>query len=220
MDDKKTSSWDDLIKDIGASPAPDALERKRPAIETTFNPPPIVAAPPKPKASDWGGLASQPGIQVPPEPPPPPKPKAETTRKADPKPTPKAEPKAEPKAKSEPRTKAEPKSKPESKRSSSRAAKAERHEPTPGELESSFAGIEPLESSFEEIIEAEIVDVDYSDEHDSDLADEYAAQLGDDALSGDAARNAFDALFEGGEFSPPPPKAPRPPKPREPSARR
>ena len=44
MDDKKTSSWDDLIKDIGASPAPDALERKRPAIETTFNPPPKRSA--------------------------------------------------------------------------------------------------------------------------------------------------------------------------------
>ena len=86
MDDKKTSSWDDLIKDIGASPAPDALERKRPAIETTFNPPPIVAAPPKPKASDWGGLASQLGIEVPPEPTPPPKPKAEPKAKAEPKP--------------------------------------------------------------------------------------------------------------------------------------
>ena len=85
MDDKKTSSWDDLIKDIGASPAPDALERKRPAIETTFNPPPIVAAPPKPKASDWGSLASQLSIEVPPQPPPPPKPSTEPTAQTDPK---------------------------------------------------------------------------------------------------------------------------------------
>src|SRR5215207_2180923 len=102
MDEKKTSSWDDLIKEIGAAPAPDALERKRPAIETTFTPPPVVAAPPKPKASNWGGLASELGIEVPPEPTPPPKPKAEAKAKPEPKPKPEPKVKAEAKSKSEP----------------------------------------------------------------------------------------------------------------------
>ena len=43
MDEKHTaSSWDDLIKQVGAAPAPDATERKRSAIETTFEPPPAI----------------------------------------------------------------------------------------------------------------------------------------------------------------------------------
>ena len=68
MADKQSpSSWDDLIKQIGAAPAPDALERKRPAIETKFDPPPAVdAAAVKPKPGDWNALAGELGIEAPP----------------------------------------------------------------------------------------------------------------------------------------------------------
>src|SRR5687768_2466135 len=71
MDEKKSgSSWDDLLKQIGAAPPPDALERKRPAIETTFEPPPEVQhSAVKPKPGDWNALASELGVEVRDEPP-------------------------------------------------------------------------------------------------------------------------------------------------------
>jgi ribonuclease E len=181
MDEKKpSSSWDDLVRQVGAEPAPDALERRRPAIETTFEAPaaPVPAA--KPKAGDWGALASQLGVEAT-EPPAPP---ARPAKRAD--------------------------------------APARPHAPTAGELEASFAGIAPIESEFENIVEDEIQDVDFSDDNDSDLEEPTAEERGDDdALSGEAARNAFEALFQAGSFSALPRREPREPRPqREPRAPR
>ncbi len=181
MDEKNPSSWDDLLNQIGVTPTSDADQRRRPAIETTFEPPPTSASAPKPKPkpSDWNALASNLGIEVPPEP----------ERPAD--------------------------------------------HAGPGAVEAGFASIEPLESDFEEIIEEEIADVEFSevdvdddslfededsdfedDADDSDLSD--ASDLSDEeddlddqrsdelppsTLSGEAARSAFEALFQAGSRS-------------------
>jgi ribonuclease E len=208
MDEKPKSSWDDLIQQVGAAPAPDALERKRPAVTAKFDPPPISAPPAAAKPSDWNALASNLGVEAT-EPPP-------------------------------------------------RAAAADKPE-RPGDMEASFAGIEPLESDFEEVVQAEISEIDFSEVDDSDLeesdledSDIVDADLedsdledsdvegesaaadfddldGPDALSGEAARSAFEALFQAGSFSslPAPREADdsrrRPPRPaprREPSAAR
>jgi len=180
MDDKQTSSsWDDLIKQIGAAPPPDALERKRPAIETQFEPP--AAPPPKPKPGDWNALADKLGVEVPAEPEP-------------------------PRAKS------------------SREAAAEAPGPSSEALEVSLSAIEPMESDFEEIVEAEIADIDFEfEEDDSDLVEEGAEGADTQTLSGEAARNAFEALFDAGSFVAMPPEeraarpleGPRAPKRRE-----
>jgi hypothetical protein len=160
MDEKNTSSWDDLLQQLGAEPAPDALERKRPAIETQLEPPAAAAPPPKAKRGDWNALADQFGIEVPAEPEPP------------------------------------------RKRSS-----ATSETPTGGSeaMEASFAEIEPMESAFEEIIEEEISDVEF--EVDDDFGGGEIVTAGEDssALSGEAARNAFEALFQAGSFSALPP---------------
>jgi hypothetical protein len=68
MDEKKASSWDDLLHELGAQPAPEALER-RPAIETQFEPP-VAGHAPKSKRGDWNALADQLGVDVPAEEPP------------------------------------------------------------------------------------------------------------------------------------------------------
>jgi ribonuclease E len=201
MDENKpASSWDDLLKEIGANPVSDAAERRRPAIENTFDPPPVAkVAPPKPKPGNWNALASDLGIEVPPEP--------ATPAKAE-RPAP--------------------------------SAKAERPA-GPGAIESTFAGIEPIESEFEDVVEDEIADIDFSDgdgdealyddegedsddddDGDYEEAEDDDEPLGDDddslppsALSGEAARSAFEALFQAGSFTGnPPPRAPQPPRGR------
>ncbi|HEX6963834.1 MAG TPA: hypothetical protein VF175_18345 [Lacipirellula sp.] len=176
MDEQKPkSSWDDLLKEIGAAPPPDALERKRPAIETTFEPPPEVNVEAvKPKAGDWNALASDLGIEV----------KEEPARKA-PEPT-------------------------------SHAG------PSSNALEASFTEIEPMESDFEDVVEDEIADIDFGgDEGDEEEEDEddfliakRKPEPDPNALSGDAARNAFESLFQAGSFAALPPlKKPEPVEP-------
>jgi hypothetical protein len=175
------SSWDDLLKQIGAAPPPDALERKRPAIETTFEPPPEVdVSAVKPKPGDWNALANELGVEV----------RDEPTRKPE-----------------------------------------ERAQPGPSSksLEASLAEIEPMESSFEAFVEDEISDVEFEgDEGDEDEGDEddieafptAAAPKATDpnALSGEAARSAFESLFEAGSFGALPPL--KKPEPREPERKR
>jgi hypothetical protein len=170
MDEKNTSSWDDLLQQLGAEPAPDALERKRPAIETQLEPPAAAAPPPKAKRGDWNALADQFGIEVPEE------------------------------------------AEPPQKRSSTSS-----ETPTGGSeaMEASFAEIEPMESAFEEIMEEEIADVEF--EVDDDFGDRLeTADEDSSTLSGEAARNAFEALFQAGSFSalPPVEKPPRKPEGR------
>jgi hypothetical protein len=166
MDEKKpTSSWDDLIKQVGAEPAADALERKRPAIETTFEPPPeIDASAIKAKPSDWNALADTLGIEA---------------------------------------------REPEPPRKSSRDASHETPGPSSNSLEASLAEIEPMESAFEEIIEEEISDIEFEEVYD-DEGDEFGDPSGEsvgdpNTLSGEAARNAFEALFDAGSFGALPP---------------
>src|SRR5262245_34160945 len=172
MDENNPSSWDDLINEIGATPAPDAGERRRPAIETKFEPKPAKAPPiPKAKPGNWNALADELGVEVPPEEP----------------------------------------------RAPSPSSRAPLGEVGLGAIEASFAAIEPIESPFEEIIEEEISEVEFAegdemlfDDDDSDLADddsdlteEEAAEPEDEGdelppstLSGEAARSAFEALFQ------------------------
>jgi hypothetical protein len=215
MDEKNPSSWDDLLNQIGVTPTSDADQRRRPAIETTFDPPPATASAhkPKPKPSDWKALANNLGIEAPAEP-------------------------ERPAAPERPAVHAGPR-----------------------DVEAGFASIEPLESAFEEIIEEEIADVEYSDAdgdddrlfddddsdleadaEDSDLSDasdltdeedelddEPSDELPPSTLSGEAARSAFEALFQAGSRSgSPPPRreqqpaddifgdAERPPRPPRP----
>ncbi|RIK83034.1 MAG: hypothetical protein DCC67_06395 [Planctomycetota bacterium] len=184
MAEKSPSSWDDLIKQLGAAPPPDALERRRPAIETSFQPPEVASPPAKPKAGNWNALASQLGIELPPEP----------------EPAPPAEPIKPPS-----RRDVEP----------PRAASAKTGA---ADLEATFAGIEPMESMFEEIIEEEMADVDFAEgdddeelNDDEDLDDEHRRRREAErqGLSGEAARSAFEALFEAGSFSALPPQQER-----------
>ncbi len=171
MDEKHSSSWDDLLQQLGAEPAPDALERKRPAIETQLEPPAAAAPPPKAKRGDWNALADQFGIEVPAE--------LEPPRKR---------------------------------------STATSETPTGGSeaMEASFAEIEPMESAFEEIIEEEISDVEFEVDDDFGGGEIEAAGEDSSALSGEAARNAFEALFQAGSFSalPPVEKPPRKPEGR------
>ncbi len=68
MDEKpSSSSWDDILKEVGATPAPDAVERRRPAIENTFDPPPNRRPAPKTKPGNWNALATELGVDAPPE---------------------------------------------------------------------------------------------------------------------------------------------------------
>ncbi|MCC6493671.1 MAG: hypothetical protein IT424_11700, partial [Pirellulales bacterium] len=169
MAENSSSSWDDLIKQLGAEPAPDALERKRSAIETSFQPPAVSAPPARAKGGDWNALAGELGIELPPEPEPP----APAAAPSPPQP---------------------PREAPVSRSAAS--------------LESTFAGIEPIESMFEEIIEEEIADVDFSEGDDFDDDDDETLdrrELQRPGLSGEAARSAFEALFEAGSFSALPP---------------
>jgi hypothetical protein len=177
MDEKKpASSWDDLLKQIGAAPPPDALERKRPAIETTFEPPPEVdVSAVKPKPGDWNALASELGVEV----------REEPARKTE-----------------------------------------ERAQPGPSSksLEAILAEIEPLESSFETFVEEEISDVEFEGEE-GEAEEEEAFPTAPspkatdpNALSGEAARSAFEALFEAGSFAALPPL--KKPAPREPERKR
>jgi hypothetical protein len=166
--DEKESSWDELIKEIGAAPPPDALERKRPAIETRFEPPPPDVQPAKPQRGDWNALADELGLEA---------------REA-PEPPRRLSPDAGP---------------------SSEA------------LEASFASIAPMESAFEEITEEEISEIDFEEDDDSDFpeeADEPSEERDEPpSLSGEAARNAFEALFEAGSFAALPPLESPPRKP-------
>jgi hypothetical protein len=160
--DEKDSSWDELIKEIGAAPPPDALERKRPAIETQFEPPPAAAQPAKPQRGDWNALADELGIEAREAPEPPRRPAVSEAG------------------------------------------------PSSEALEASFASIAPMESAFEEIVEEEISEIDFEeDDDDSELADEEGESPEErdepSSLSGEAARNAFEALFEAGSFSALPP---------------
>jgi hypothetical protein len=159
MDEQKPkSSWDDLIKEIGAAPPPDALERKRPAIETTFDPPPEVNVEAvKPKRGNWNALANELGIETTEEP----------GRKTEPMPQP---------------------------------------GPSSNALEASFAEIEPMESDFEDVVEDEIADIDFlgeegDDEEDDFLTSKRKPTLDPNTLSGEAARNAFESLFQAGSKS-------------------
>jgi hypothetical protein len=193
------SSWDDLIKQLGAEPPADALERRRPAIETEFKPPP---APPvgKPKPGDWNALASELGVELPPEEPTKLRPSAAARRAPFPEATPPM---------------------------------------SPGAVEAGFAGIAPIESEFEDVVEEEIADVEFSEvdfeeddselEEDSDLSDEFAEADADEdqderdalrpsSLSGEAARSAFEALFQAGSFSGGPRPEASAPRTREPAA--
>jgi hypothetical protein len=158
MEDKPSSSWDELIQQIGAAPPPDALERKRPAVTAKFDPPPVSAPPAEAKPSDWGALASKLGLEA-----------------TEPPPQPRSAPREEEKP---------------------AAAR---------DMEASFAGIEPLESDFEEVVEAEISEIDFIESDDSDLegesADDDFDEFDPDSLSGEAARSAFEALFQAGSFS-------------------
>jgi hypothetical protein len=188
MDEKQpASSWDDLLKDIGAAPAPEAFERKRKAIETPVEPPVHRPAPPpvKPKAGDWGALGSSLGIEPSESPAPPAKSAAAA------KPAPAAPPRRE-------------------------AAPSKPSPPASRDIEAGFATIAPLESEFEEMIEEELTDVEFAEQDDSDLLDEgvIAADDGPEGLSGDAARDAFEALFSGSFALPKGSEAP--PKRREP----
>jgi hypothetical protein len=177
MNEKKpTSSWDDLITQIGAKPPADALERKRPAIETTFEPPAVAdPAAVRPKPGDWNALADQLGVDVPPEEPAP-KPRAST----------------------------------------------ESAGPSSSMLEARLAEIEPIESDFEPIVDE---DIEFEEVDDEDDESEMMGEVGSDAevedsqsLSGDAARSAFEALFNAGSFSALPPL--KKPAPREPERSR
>ena len=70
-DNKKKSSWDELVQDLGANPDDAAFERKQPESQEI---PPTVAwdeveelPEPAPAPSDWGGLAASLGLEVPAE---------------------------------------------------------------------------------------------------------------------------------------------------------
>jgi ribonuclease E len=173
MDEKKsTSSWDDLLKQVGAAPPPDALERKRPAIETTFEPPPEAIVPAvKPKPGDWNALASELGLEV----------REEQARKAEERPAP---------------------------------------GPSSKSLEASLAEIEPMASSFEAFVEDEMSDVEFEEGERGDEGGSApsAPAVDASALSGEAARSAFESLFEAGSFAALPPL--KKPAPREPERKR
>ena len=194
MDEKPSdSSWDDLLKQIGAAPSPDALERRRPAIETPVEPPPKLPAPRKQKAGDWNALGSQlglePSAEEPAEPP---------RRREEP-----VEPPRRREAPAEPRRREPP-------------ARSSSPPPVASDVEAGFATIEPMESQFEEIMEEELTDVEFAEQDDSDLLDEGLPETADEpeGLSGDAARTAFEALFSAGSFSALS-EPPAPPKRRE-----
>lgn len=205
MDDKKpSSSWDDLIKQVGAAPAPDALERKRPAIETTFDPPPAInPAAVKPKPGDWNALADTLGIDAPAPAEPPRKASRETVRGSD------------------------------FGGPSSDALEASFAEIEP--IESMFEEIieeEVSDIEFESDDDSDLDDESDLDDDDSDASDDSDADddseldgddsdLADDAdddepetLSGEAARSAFEALFQAGSFGALPPMK-KPPAARE-----
>ena len=194
MDEKQpASSWDDLIKQIGAAPAPDALERKRPAIETKFDPPPAInPAAVKPKPGDWNALADKLGVEA-----------------------------VEP---STPTWKKAPENDYGGPSSESLEASLAEIEP----MESMFEEIIEEEISdveFEADDDSDLDDDDSDlddeselDDDDSDLSDEADDDDDDDVeddeddedddsetLSGEAARSAFEALFQAGSFSAMPP---------------
>jgi hypothetical protein len=165
MDEKKSSSWDELIEQLGAAPQPDALERRRPAIENEFEPPPVAPAP-KNKPSDWNALADQLGVEV-----------SESVQSAP--------------------------------RSPSAAAD---ESATAEAMEASFLQIEPMESAFEEIITQELAEIDFAESE-----EQRGSEGAEDSstLSGEAARSAFEALFQAGSFLALPPLA----EPRKPEGK-
>jgi hypothetical protein len=163
MDENQSTSWDDLIKQLGAAPPADATERKRPAIETQFEPPATTTPPARPVAGDWSSLAHELGVEA-----------AEPERPAPP------------------------------------AAGETTHSeggPSNQSLEASFASIEPMASEFQEIVDEEIVDVDFGVSGEDDGTSDAAIE-DESTLSGEAARNAFEALFQAGSFAAMPPVEP------------
>jgi ribonuclease E len=209
------SPWDSLIGDLGVEISPDALERKQPAPQEL---PKVVAerkeiAPPAAAPSDWGGLASELGIEVPPEEPAPPK-AAPVARKEPevrrevkhgdgPRETRQREerPRGE-RAKREDRPPREERSREERPAREERAARDDRPPRTERKRDDSRNDNrgrgrdrreKPVEIQtdieFEEVIEDEIV-------ADAGAAEPPTAEEVEKArISGEAARSAFDALF-------------------------
>lgn len=231
MDEKNPSSWDDLLNQIGVTPTSDADQRRRPAIETTFDPPPASpsAPKPKPKPSDWNALADNLGIEAPSEPE---------------RPAAAARPVTERPVAERPAAHAGPGA------VEAGFASIEPLESAFEEIiEEEIADVEFAEADtdddrlFDEDdsdLEAEDDDSDLSDasdfsDEDDELADQPSDELPPSTLSGEAARSAFEALFQAGTrggSTPPrreqppvddifgdaerPPRPPRPPRAERP----
>ncbi len=196
MDDNKSkSSWGHLADELGAKPSSEAFERSQPPeTEIPTSEDPSTFDEPQQVASDWNALASDLGLEVP------------KTSASEETPEPVAE-----EAIVEPETPSASASEPP--RATSGFGAGLIDEATDDETEnaitdvvadeatdSAVEALPPLPSEVDQIMsEGDWEDtLDSDGESESDESDDDEQAEADNGMSGEAARNAFDALFTAG----------------------
>ncbi|MCA9230874.1 MAG: hypothetical protein KDA57_09495 [Planctomycetales bacterium] len=192
MDEKdKKSAWDDLAQELGAQPSSEAFERHQPPpveltpaddLSSNDDAPsaPVVAG------SDWNALANMLGIQVP-APTPPVEEVIASSKPAEQKPA--QEPVERPRSRRKQRSTTRAEAKPDEESLGLSPWEVDSEEETLAET------LPPLPSEVDQIMSEDAWD----DEQDAAEAQDETVDESEEArstgMSGEAARNAFDALF-------------------------